>query len=572
MPANRAEFQVALTSKFDSEGIDAAKNSYAALSTQLKAMKADIEAAERSGVSVPAEAKQQLQNLEKTVENYGRVAHEAGASTHEVKEALHLVRDAAGDALGPIGELAHFLGNPYVLAAAGAIAAIKMLVEQHQALRDELEKNIAATRDIQESFAHNYTAAVNQATEATAEFHRTLARAGEVQNQFAAQLTERTALIHEQATAVSALAAAYREYYDANIQGAQLTGQMTGPEGHAAEEHARQQERAQTEQAERDSHAREVGEQRRQASDAQTASDEARDQAELRTPQRVRNEASISDLQDEAERRKKTAGSTSESEDKAKAAALLAGARPTAAQAAGVAGTLAAARAAHQAGATGMVEGEAEALDIEKRIEAYKKFDAAAKAHSNALGDVATSEQRLAEAKIKAADFDAETARLQTRAETLRTFAETTNRAADAAERLNQATEAAHGPVDRVQDATRQQQRRNYLIERHNNGQATPDEQAEYGGMTAQNPRQAITDAQRRIQAITTNVRIFEGGHVSAQEFTELQLLNDRMLGLLEDLLTPGRSQDTIHSLTGRIADLEQTARNHAGWINRDNL
>lgn len=234
MPSNRAEFQVAVKSSFDHTGTDAAKGAYAALGEQLKQLQSDIANAQRTGVSVPQESLDQISKLENAIAKYGHAAHEGGVETHQVKEALHLVRDAAGDALGPIGELAHFLGNPYVLAAAGAIAAIKMLCDQQEALHENTKRNIEASTEQAEHWRNAFITAANEASDALNNYNIRLAHARDGVDLLAESQRNQTEQARQHAQAIEQAADAQERLVTALIHEQEILGRISSPEANAA--------------------------------------------------------------------------------------------------------------------------------------------------------------------------------------------------------------------------------------------------------------------------------------------------------------------------------------------------
>jgi hypothetical protein len=497
---------------------------------------------------MPASRAEFQVHIKSTSENAG--LEKSIGSHKELHEALLLVKQSAGQALGPVGELAHFLANPSVLAVEGATLAIKMLVEQHEKLRAEMEKNIQATREVREAFAGNYESALRQVAESTAQFQRALLHAGESENRFAADLSAQTALIQEQASSLTSLATARLALYQANIQGGLLTGELTGPEANDANEHARIQARQQQEEIDRATRQREIHNQLAAAAAARTESNLLTDQAtsQNRTDQRVRNIASVQDLQDEVERRKPNASATGELADRAKAEAVLLGPRPTAQQEAGANQQL-----LESVGQPGDVP--AAAQNILTRAEAWKKYDLALKDHQTALEQVKKAEDLLAAAKVRQQDFDEETRQLQNRAVQLRTFAEETERAARAQESLNEAMQSDRRQVDAIQDQTAQQTRRNFLEERHQHGQLTADEGLEYQGAFSAQPARDTAQITARIHQLENAIR---AGRGNAEVFAELHRLMDSLIGLVENTLDAGeRSQTLLHALESRVRNLE---------------
>jgi hypothetical protein len=139
-----ADYQIKISSEAD----------LSALKATLAALESDTAAAERMGVSVKgaydqiAATKSAINGYENAVKNAHNELSKLDISHREVHQAMRLVSQAAGGALGPIGELTHLLGNPYIMAAAGATLAIKMLIEEHQKLHDITVKNIEESRNL----------------------------------------------------------------------------------------------------------------------------------------------------------------------------------------------------------------------------------------------------------------------------------------------------------------------------------------------------------------------------------------------------------------------------------------
>jgi hypothetical protein len=98
-------------------------------------------------------------------------------STHELREAIRLAKLEAGAMLGPLGELTHFLSNPYMLAIAGATLAVKMLAEQHKATREEIVKQIQASQELSDVWRASQLASLEKLADATADWNRKLLHA-----------------------------------------------------------------------------------------------------------------------------------------------------------------------------------------------------------------------------------------------------------------------------------------------------------------------------------------------------------------------------------------------------------
>ena len=166
----------------------------------------------------------------KKLDEMSHSAHEAGVSHHEMHQALHLVHAAIGDALGPIGEFARLLGNPYVMAAAGATLAIKMLVEQHEKLREALQKQIELSHEVREIFRDAHTKSVEEASEAYAKWEDHLQHAHDLIDTLAEAMKRQSAISAQEREATEALANTTLDLYNARVRLLEAEGRLTGPE------------------------------------------------------------------------------------------------------------------------------------------------------------------------------------------------------------------------------------------------------------------------------------------------------------------------------------------------------
>ena len=108
-------------------------------------------------------------NIRINITANGDGLEEATGANIELKEALRLLKLEAAGMLGPIGELTHFLGNPYLLATAGAGLAIKMWVEQIKAAHDNTVKLITASQELAATFKNAHDSAARSAADRQSE-------------------------------------------------------------------------------------------------------------------------------------------------------------------------------------------------------------------------------------------------------------------------------------------------------------------------------------------------------------------------------------------------------------------
>lgn len=556
MSVNNSDYEIKIATAADVAGVEKAQASLAALQGQLKQLESEMALAQRTGVVVPKEALDQVDKLNNSIASFGKAVQTEGVTHKEIHEGFRLIGVAAGEALGPLGELAHFMANPYLLAAFGAVAAIKMLVEQHEKMREEMRKGVETSVDFREGLERNFSAAITHAREETAAFRREMERAGEEQNQFAARMAEMNRIIEATASQTRSLVSALADLISANIEAARLSGLATGPQAADAERHNRERERQQQEQSLHEQHEQTLQTERQQAAEARANAEALQHEAESpeRTARRVANEAAVKDQQDEVDRRKKNL-------EDARTAAVNAGLGSDDLTEEGLRKKKAAlAEANARAMRTDLPEGEAGAAagrasgltqDIEK-IEQYRAK----------LGEVATAEKHLSEVTISAQDYEEKTKRLQDQAAEQKRFAEETERTANAQQRLNEIEEHGLHQRNQVQNETDRQRRLNHLLQQGETGQLTPDEAAEEQGATSTNPRGDISSIRSRIDAIQRNVQIFEGGHASAQETAELTQLMDRLIGLMENSRTTPAQLVEIERMKGRVNELERNVNN----------
>src|SRR5580658_4447388 len=120
-----------------------------------------------SDVSAAKAANNAMLELTKTAGETGKGFEKAGESAHELHEKFHLVKLAAGEALGPIGELGHFLASPELFGIAIATLGIKSFIEHLQETAEQTRKNIELAQQYRDFLSENHNRTVHDAAEET---------------------------------------------------------------------------------------------------------------------------------------------------------------------------------------------------------------------------------------------------------------------------------------------------------------------------------------------------------------------------------------------------------------------
>jgi hypothetical protein len=466
---------------------------------------------------------------------------QAIASHRSLHEALELVKDSAGDALGPIGELAHFLANPYVLAVSGAMLAIKMLVDEHQAMLKQFSDQLVKSREVADMFRDNYRTAVLEANDAVIEFRRSLAAVGADFDFIQDHLKNYTALLDAQTTATNSLAAAQHALVASRIQAGVDAGVTSGPEAAHMQEQERRRMRAAQESTADQQFAAEQGARQLAAKQEAREMQVDSDAAEFQRQQQINADAGIKDAQGRLD----------------KATAARPGLHDTAAQdlakymdLQSILGVDASKRL------YGMIQhGGAQAEEAQRmNPEFYSAYTKARRSHTadndneGVIKKETESVHRLTqESKTAAEQF----AQLSEEAIAAKKALQDLTRQIEQAAAVHGATVHGRGTIDDLQDETARVNRRNYLQEKANKNQLTHAEAQEYSGMNVAGVSAAATKTERAIHDIENNIR-FQGGHASAAQLNKLLDLNDYMIGLLENI----HGTDTHQ--TNRIDALEQ--------------
>jgi hypothetical protein len=532
MPINRAQFDIEITGK------DAGAKAI------IKDTAEELKTVGKSAKEAGEEGEEGAQKLKKGLKESGEAAHEAGLSHHEVHQGLHLLSTAAGDALGPIGELTRMLGNPYIMAAAGATLAIKMLIEQHEKLIETTKENITKSEELHDIFDNAVRNATVNASNAITEFHQRLSEAGTELDRIGQKLINHIALTNAAATAAREVATAELALAQARIQAAELSGQITEPQGDLERRRAEEVSRSHQHEIEKAARDEETESKRHAANTYDASSVEATRKADAAASEKIRldalNEAMPGLLKTAHEDLASFQGQANEARAKAEAS----GPRPSAELL----------DQAHNhmalAFAQPIVDREAkyaEAERLQKMVEGQK-------------GVVANQEAKAAQYKREAEDADRLVKRLEAEAISHKNIAEALRAEVQQREALANIQDRAFQTSESDRHETSIIQRRNTLQEHINRGQATPDEQAEWQGANARGGEGSVAaEARRKIDEITRNVRM-EGGHASAQEVAELKQLNDMLVGALENVYgTTTRTDGIVQALMSRVSNLEST-------------
>lgn len=170
MPIAEASYELQVLTTADLTGLDKTKHTIEELTARAQELDAAISNAQRVGISVPDSEMAQLDKLKGAIAELTKNSDASITSHKKIHESLELIGVAAGQALGPIGELAHFMASPYLLAVSGVVLAIKMLVDEHQKWLEAAEKNIAASREQAELFSTSHATALRDAADELAAF------------------------------------------------------------------------------------------------------------------------------------------------------------------------------------------------------------------------------------------------------------------------------------------------------------------------------------------------------------------------------------------------------------------
>ncbi|HEV7926679.1 MAG TPA: hypothetical protein VGR14_15070 [Verrucomicrobiae bacterium] len=178
-------------------------------------------------LSGAAQAAAELDKVKDSAEKAGRAAHEAGISHKELHESIKLAALSAGDAIGPIGELGHFLGSPELLGVAGAVLAFKMLIEQMNASREAALKQLEAFTAFHDFLASNHQRAMLESAAQTHTWNLQLEHARDNVDQLTQALQRSIAAGQESLHNTNDLISAQERLAEAIIHAREAAGQIT---------------------------------------------------------------------------------------------------------------------------------------------------------------------------------------------------------------------------------------------------------------------------------------------------------------------------------------------------------
>ena len=395
-----------------------------------------------------------------------------------------------------------------------------MLIDQHEALVENIRKNIQATREMREAFETNMRDAVNAADEAMATFHRTLNATGQDEDRVAKQMAANISIINAQAEATKSLASANRTLQEALLATRALTGQITGPQQAHDLERIRQQERAAQEQADHQRAADEITQKLRAAEeyDRQSATAKGKEEAAIRESARV--SALVADADDQKKTRKAELDAANEARDKA--------------------------QAEYTAGHT-HAQGQRYGDAIRRQNQAQDEYN--------------TATQKALDLTVKKADSDAEIERQAKLAESQKASAIAGFKDAQTEGALTAAKERGLPGLHATQDAGVRVKRVGELISKQQAGTMTDDEKFELQGATSAQTQSdvslAIKEMAARFKTIQTNTKL-NSGHITAEDAQTILQMLDFSAGMHERTLgLSTQNQARLEELYQKFAQME---------------
>jgi hypothetical protein len=493
------------------------------------------------------------------VKKVGESAKEAGPSHKEVHEAFKLAGIAAGDALGPIGELGHFLASPELLGVAGAVLAFKMLTEQMTATREAALKQLEAFTQFHDFLASNHQAAMIASEAQLHAWNLQLEHARDNIDTLTQAMERNIVRGQESLHNTADLISAQERLAEATIHAREVSGQTT-PAG-ASEETRQAQEAARHAHEAAEDHETQAEIEAKRARAARTGGeiDSASNRLTgLREDRRTGNEAiGLADNRIEEMRQA--------SEEATKAANE---AKNNLAHPMSTLGAVDAARAIADPTFMSKKMGELEetAASSATTAETKKEELKTAIKHKAALED----QQKTVEEDIKSQQ-DLITSRNALRDKLIEEAA-----AAEDSLRTRQAGRAEVENVDRQTDAVNRRTANIETAQRVQSGRGTPAEQAQVGDWQAQagaaserGPQLGsdISSAIYRGQSVLSAIR-GGGGRGNADQMAEVHQLLNSITGYLEGHSMQAQSQSgSLEDIRRRLETLESQNRN-GNWQN----
>jgi hypothetical protein len=465
-----------------------------------------------------------------------KTTSEGHESVHELREKFHLLKLAAGEALGPISELGHFLASPELLGVAVATLAVKSYIEHLQEAAEQTRKNIEAAQAFRDFLAENHNRTVLEAAEDIHRWNLELQHARENVDLLGQALQRNNEISQQNLANTNDLISAQERLADAITHARQANGELTPGQATAEQQHAREVAQHAHDAAEDAEKQAEIAERRRTASGYAGQADVAEsDLAGLNVGRQQNAEHLGRAANDVAEARK--------AHDDAVQAANEAQAKTL-----DIPGPLELANALRQgkSGAEYARELQQDAKDKSEKAEMTKKVLESAVDHQSHL----QTEKDTIDESIK-------TTRelIQTR----RDLIEKLKTEADSAEEglhRHQQGRAAVESVARQTDAVNLRAANAEMVRRVQSGQGTAGEQEQVqrwlseAGASQEHGPQAGIDASGAITRGRTMLATLQGGRGRAGQMGEVHALLDQITGLLE-------SHDSyVQDYAGQLQDI----------------
>ena len=495
-------------------------------------------------VEAAKSANNALLELTKTAGKTREGMDEAGASAHELHERFHLVKLAAGEALGPLAELGHFLRSPELLGAAVATLGVQQLIERLHEGEEEMRKSLEAGQAYQDFLVENHTKAILDAAAATRQFSLELERARQSVDQLAKAQALQISLAQEHLALTNDLTNAQERQAVALTHLQEVQGRITSVTA-TAEEHriheAAQHARDAAEDAEKQGDIETKRHTQAGYAQEQTAAESAL--AGLQGPRRAMFERTGRAAQNTADA-KKAADEATQAATEARAKAMSAPTLTEVGQAIAQGLSGEELRREREKDAS---QKEAAAATARKTLESAVKHEAAIAAESKELDDSISVQQEL----------------IKSRRELIEKLKAETEQAATSL-LTHQQSRATVEAVDRsTYNATRQAT----LLQRQQSGQITNDESAELEGMSgnlASSPNRAggtripglVENARTVIRGLQRD-RSFGTGHASAEDVAEMARLLAEFIGMANNpQIGIGTLRQQINELSAAVAQL----------------
>jgi hypothetical protein len=505
-----------------------------------------------SDVSAAKSANAALLELTKTAGETGKGLEKAGESAHELHEKFHLVKLAAGEALGELGELGKFITDPALFGVALAVVAVKSLVESLEKTAEQTRKNIEEGQAYRDFLVENHNRAVRDAAEETHRWNLELEHARDNVDRLGHALQSTVAVGQQNLANTNDLIAAEERLAEAITRRRQANGELTPGQATAEQQRIREQAQHARDAAEDAEKEGEIRDKRRTASGYVGEADVAESDLAGLNVGRQQNTEHLGRAANDIEEARKRSEEATAAANEAKAK-LQSGPSPTEVTKA-------------------MGEGKSGADLAREFAEDAKQKDEKAKAAKITLEAAIDTQSHLTTEKQT---IDASIQAAQELIRTRRDLVEKLKAEADAAEdslHNHQQGRAQVEAVDRQTDEVNRRAANEDTVRRVQAGQGTPGEQSQVADWQAQaetaqqrGPQLGndISDAIYRGQNVLQAVRA-GGGRGDSQQMQEVHELLNSITGYLEGHSTQAQGQSgVLQDIRSRLSALEQRMDNN---------